>query len=171
MQREERVTVQGPVKEQQPDGMSHTPSWTPPPPDQSDHRGKKRNLQYVGPFLIHKLSTRRPPPPSSNTPQHLPKVGESDGDRSHRPLGLHPQCLPHPHLPKPVAFPAGVGVRQVWGGPGGGGEVVGRSLGEGGEGERSILAQRPNETIWGAFLAEWVMGTQIWPPTSSLGRA
>ena len=30
MRREERVTVQGPVKEQQPDGMSHS-GWTPPP--------------------------------------------------------------------------------------------------------------------------------------------
>ena len=28
MQREERVTVQGPVKEQQPDGMSHRGAWT-----------------------------------------------------------------------------------------------------------------------------------------------
>ena len=28
---EERVTVQGPVKKQQPDGMSHRPGWTPPP--------------------------------------------------------------------------------------------------------------------------------------------
>ena len=34
MRREERVTVQGPVKEQQPDGMSHrgAPPWTPSPP-------------------------------------------------------------------------------------------------------------------------------------------
>ena len=33
MRREERVTVQGPVKEQQPDGMSHRGGgWTPPPP-------------------------------------------------------------------------------------------------------------------------------------------
>ena len=28
MRREERVTVQGPVKEQQPDGMSHRGGWT-----------------------------------------------------------------------------------------------------------------------------------------------
>ena len=36
MRREERVTVQGPVKEQQPDGMSHRAGggggWTHPPP-------------------------------------------------------------------------------------------------------------------------------------------
>ena len=39
------MTVQGPVKEQQPDGMSHRGAGPPPPPkDQSDHRGKKRNV-------------------------------------------------------------------------------------------------------------------------------
>ena len=32
MRREERVTVQGPVKEQQPDGMSHRGVLDPPPP-------------------------------------------------------------------------------------------------------------------------------------------
>ena len=32
MRREERVTVQGPVKEQQPDGMSHRGLDPPPPP-------------------------------------------------------------------------------------------------------------------------------------------
>ena len=58
MRREERVTVQGPVKEQQPDGMSHRgqkvqvwtchcarPRWTPirsgdPPPARAHHTTK-----------------------------------------------------------------------------------------------------------------------------------
>ena len=38
MRRAERVTVQGPVKEQQPDGISHGGGTPPPPPqDQSEH--------------------------------------------------------------------------------------------------------------------------------------
>ena len=41
--------------------------WTPPlPPDQGDHRGKKRSLRLVGPFLVHKLFQTPPPPPSSS---------------------------------------------------------------------------------------------------------
>ena len=47
------------------------PPWAPFSTDQSDHRGKKRSLQFrenvIGPFLVHKLlgpRTLPPPPPS-----------------------------------------------------------------------------------------------------------
>ena len=40
MRREGRVTVQGPVKKQQPDGMSHRGMLDPPPPPQPQGQGK-----------------------------------------------------------------------------------------------------------------------------------
>ena len=42
MRREERVTVQGPVKEQQPDGVSHR-GWTSPPTPSLLRRGQSAN--------------------------------------------------------------------------------------------------------------------------------
>ena len=94
MRREERVTVQGPVKEQQSDGMSHgggyppPPGSPPPPPDQSDHRGKERNLQLgnlIGPFLVHTLLPPPPPLPRSSLLMHRWRplsVDEEQGPRS-----------------------------------------------------------------------------------------
>ena len=85
MRREERVTVQGPVKEQQPDGMSHrgggvqgrlewlyavgggeVPPPGPPLPHQRDPRGRKRNLP-IGKsdwaiFGTQKFGSHTPPP-------------------------------------------------------------------------------------------------------------
>ena len=71
MRREERVTVQGPVKEQQPDGMSHRgdPSpKTPSPPPQTKVTIVGKNEIYnrenlVRPFLVHQVLGPKAPPP------------------------------------------------------------------------------------------------------------
>ena len=70
MRREERVTVQGPVKEQQPDGMSHRgvpPPPLDPPPPQTKGTIVGRNEIYrwetlVRPFLVHKFGLGPRPP-------------------------------------------------------------------------------------------------------------
>ena len=86
MRREERVTVQGPVKEQQPDGMSHG-GWIPRPPDQRDHRGKERNLplRKSGRAIFGTLNSesQTPPPPAPPWPCRTarPTVTQVPGQR------------------------------------------------------------------------------------------
>ena len=52
------------------------PLWTSPPPDQSDNCAKKRNLplgNLVVPFLVHTLTSPRPPPQGSIPPPPPPR--------------------------------------------------------------------------------------------------
>ena len=95
MRREERVTVQGPVKEQQPDGMSHTgvakgAPTTPPPPRPARRpfsvhpRVTRPTLPVVGPnagarwaYLID--GPTHPPPPCATWNYPLPR-GVTCGD-------------------------------------------------------------------------------------------
>ena len=63
MRREERVTVQGPIKEQQPDGMSHR-GVNPPPSTPKGPSWDKTNLLLGKILLGHVWHTNfRPPPP------------------------------------------------------------------------------------------------------------
>ena len=71
------MIVQGPVKEQQPDGMSHRGAVTPPP-----------RPRLVGPFLVHNPPPR---PPSSPLKQFPGPNSHSQGPLSPR----NPPSLPH----------------------------------------------------------------------------
>ena len=60
MRREEWVTVQGPVKEQQPDGMSHrggAPTHPPPPAPEKLQLPLKRPPRAVGTSAAHAAAT------------------------------------------------------------------------------------------------------------------
>ena len=83
MRREDRVTVQGPVKKLRPNGMSHgggggfprTSPLDPPLPHQRDLRAKNGISRWdnlMGPFLVHTLSVHTQTPPRSNTPPPPP---------------------------------------------------------------------------------------------------
>ena len=74
MRREERVTVQGPVKEQQPDGMSHRGSPSPlarrpvPPPHVRSHDGHGHTLtpfpvSSAAALFCRSFRASLPPPP------------------------------------------------------------------------------------------------------------
>ena len=63
MRREERVTVQGPVKEQQPDGMSHRGGGGGLGPDLMLVRNEiYRRQNGLGPVLVHRPLGSGPPP-------------------------------------------------------------------------------------------------------------
>ena len=73
MRREERVTVQGPVKEQQPDGMSHGVD----PPPQCDLSGKQRN--HLEERLFDQAQARASyTPPFGGCSRNIPQVVVSD---------------------------------------------------------------------------------------------
>ena len=71
MRREERVTVQGPVKKQQPDGLSHGGGggrWSPPPPwPPKQSPGQPRVSAQVAGQPCRRV--RRLPPPEPLPPQ------------------------------------------------------------------------------------------------------
>ena len=90
MRREERVTVQGPVKKQQPDGMSHEgvlPPRTPPPPETKVSIVGKNEVYHwenlVGPFLLYNFLAPRTPPPPLSSNAHLPRTS-IDKSRAHQ---------------------------------------------------------------------------------------
>ena len=119
MRREERVTVQGPVKKQQPDGMSHrgvsepVPQSPPPPPVQRDSQctcvrvgcggggggstaGRSKPSHKVvrhnrSANLVHRPSP--PPPPQKNKIQRRPN---SDVNKSGPVLRACPPKHPAP---------------------------------------------------------------------------
>ena len=85
MRREERVTVQGPVKKQPPDGMSHRgrgvraqTEGSPPPPRGASPRGERppppHRCEPKGGGRL--MSTRAPPPPP---PRHRKGAAHWDG--------------------------------------------------------------------------------------------
>ena len=85
MRREERVTVQGPVKEQQPDGMSHR--GTPPPTISTPAPNPVLHLRVSPPVLP--LAPARPPTPAAASPPspcpfpspcHVPRQPNGHGD-------------------------------------------------------------------------------------------
>ena len=77
MRREERVSVQGPVKDQQPDGVSHRGYPPLDPPNKVTIVGKNEIYDreaLVGPFLGHKILDPRPPLPLLTPPCPCPPV-------------------------------------------------------------------------------------------------
>ena len=93
-------------------GVPPPPPWT-PAPDQSDHRGKKRNLplgksgRAIFGAPTSGSQTRPPPPPPSNTSLGLSRRGTSELPRRADHLGCvcRGQRIVHdriPPLPKPV---------------------------------------------------------------------
>ena len=99
----------------QPQDEGGFPPYTPPPQDQSDHRGNKQNLplgKLIGPFLVHKLSGSIPPPPPNSL---LIRPGAGGGGRGcrcragHVPGASHGPCRPHRRrtVPTGPSFPRG----------------------------------------------------------------
>ena len=99
MQREERVTVQGPVKKQQPDGMSHRgwvgqgwpgPQTTPPPPPPgslSNSLMRNTHSETAPALLVQRTAVVRPGEeayPAHDTPWYSAKTVRRDGDAGHR---------------------------------------------------------------------------------------
>ena len=88
MRREERVTVQGPVKEQQPDGMSHRGTTPPPPPLYPPLPPTLSSISVCHPRCclwlrpVRLLPLLRPPPSPCPFPSpcHVPRQPNGHGD-------------------------------------------------------------------------------------------
>ena len=147
MRREERVTVQGPVKEQQPNGMSHRGSArgvplvtrTPPPPSGSStlcstacapswsvkERRRPHCLRRAQPPPPAQRHMRPPPPPPVAYGQRAstPERTQRSGTRARRPPEVRPGLPLAPQRPyTPPPHPAGAAVspsHQRLGGAGG----------------------------------------------------
>ena len=78
------------------------PPWTPPPPDQSDHSGKKRNLQYRK-FCRAMFDTQfvgsQSPPPFLIFPCHLHTAAVSPAELRNGPGLSHGQATESCHAP------------------------------------------------------------------------